>query len=59
MICRACYGDVATDVELRDFDGLFVFEGRRGLLIDFSDNVDDFSCKQIRVSFVNFTNFKF
>lgn len=43
MICGDCYGDIAAYVKLRNFDGLFLFEGCRWFLVDFSDYVDDFS----------------
>lgn len=42
MICGDCY--ITAHIELRDFDGFFIFEGCRRFLVDFSDDVDNFSC---------------
>lgn len=57
--CGDCDGDVTGDVKLGDFDGLFLFEGCRRLLVDFSDNVDDFSWENCRNFIGNFLMAKF
>lgn len=39
-------GDVPADVELRNLYRFFFLEGRRRILIDLSDYVDDFACNE-------------
>lgn len=36
-----CDRDVTADIELRDLDGLLVFERRRRLLVDLPDDMHD------------------